>query len=389
MKKALILTGSTGGGHIQAAKSLEAEFRSNGYEVITLDIFGSRGKFFNALICESYDFLVETLPKIYDKMYDFADRKYFNSDVARILLLEAKKNTKNTIETFDPDVIVGTHPFVVHIVKRFKKKGIINCPTISIITDFKAHYSYIDKSIDAYITASKFTSETVANRKIPMDRVFPYGIPVREDFKTCCPISEKKTTIDNILVMGGSMGSAGIIRTVEEITKNPRKLNLFVVCGRNEELKNQLEDKYKPLVESNQLQVIGFSNEIHKLMDACDLVITKPGGLTSSEAINKRIPMVIPFTFPGQEKENVEFLVEQGVAVHVPEFSELNTKINTLIENPNIFVKMKENMSSIAKDYSTENIVTLSDDLIAKYDDYNFMGDHSRHSIFPFKKGAI
>ena len=366
MKKILILTTSTGEGHNQAAKSISTTFEKSGYEVITHDFLKNNSKFLTKLFIKGYEISASFLPKTYGVGYKITDTSFTNKLLSFMFSI-TKRKIKKMIEDTKPNIILVTHPFAVSIISSLKRKG-LDIPVIVIVTDFKAHATYIDNSIDAYITASENTKLDLANRGIDSRRIFSYGIPVKDEFldNKLDIRSTKNDGYFNILLMSGSMGLKNISYVLKELLNNSNKLRITVVCGKNDKLKDSLLKEYNHSIKNKKLHILGFSRDIDCLMEYSDLIISKPGGLTVTEAINKHLPMLIPFAIPGQETQNVEFLTSNGYAINIDNLLEINLIIDNLISNPKELEKMKFNLSKLSSLYSKENIVALANSLAIK-----------------------
>lgn len=366
MKKALILTGSTGAGHNQAAKSLEEKFIKYNYEVVKMDLFKETSKYTDIAISDGYRVLASKFPGLYGIIYDVFDTKSLNSRVLRVGLIKVRKKLLKQIEEFEPDIVVGTHPFAVGLISDLKAKQKINSKFISVITDFKAHYAYISPNVDAYITGSEYTKQSLVQRGIDEKIIFPFGIPVKEEFQNSKDRVRKSFSKEGfkVLIMGGSMGSKDIGKVVKQLINQNLGYKLIVVCGNNKVLKSTLDRKYKEYVNSGILEIKGFTKNVSALMDECDCIITKPGGLTTTESLQKRIPMVIPFAIPGQETENTNFLTDVGAAISVDSVEEIAIQLEKLTKDKKFYIDIVNNMENISKEYSVDKIVNLSDELI-------------------------
>ncbi|MBU5455549.1 MGDG synthase family glycosyltransferase, partial [Caproiciproducens sp. MSJ-32] len=310
-----------------------------------------------------YEISASFFPKTYGFLYKISNTLLIGKIISFIFYFLNKKIYK-FIKNINPNVIVATHPFAVPIAANIKNK--INIPIISIVTDFKAHGAYINDKVDAYIVGSNDTKDNLIEKGILKDRIFVYGIPVKDKF---FEDRINLTGIDkgdyfNILLMGGSMGLKNISYVLKELLNNPNKLRITVVCGKNEELRMSLLKKYSNNIKDKKLHILGFSTDIDVLMNYSDLIISKPGGLTSTEAISKKLPLIIPFVIPGQESENVEVLQANGCAIYLNNLLEINLLISDLINNPDKLKKIEKNMANLASSYSKENIVKLADNLI-------------------------
>lgn len=367
MKKVLILTTSTGQGHNQAANSLVEAFTRRNYTCVKHDFLDGNSKFFNDLIVQGYEVLASKLPKIYGVSYIISNTK-FVSTLSPLVFLGTIKKLKMLINEEKPDLIIGTHPFTVNIISIIKKDG-FNIPFISVVTDFKAHYSYINKRVDAYVTGSDFTKNSLINRGIDKNKIYSYGIPIKENFylKEDNIQHIKDDEYFSLLLMSGSMGLKNISYVLDELLTNSNNLRITVVCGNNKILKESLDKKANNNYINKKLHILGFSNDISSLMEYSDVLISKPGGLTVSEAIIKNLPLIIPFAIPGQEYENTEFLTSSNYAFSVKDIKDINPLINKLIENPSILQNAKNKIKELSSTYSINKTIELGEMLINKY----------------------
>lgn len=351
--KVIIFTASTGDGHKQAAISLNNEFISKNHETKIIELFESKKSISNLFMEQFHMFVVKKVPKLYSFLYSLSD-----TNLTRIffekLFYRTKKRLARQINNFDADIIVSTHPYTVPLVLYKQDKKI---PFIQIVTDFKAHKTYINDKISAYIVASEYTKNTLINKGVNKDIVYTYGIPVKKEFYEIHNYDK-----NNILIMSGGLALDSIKEVVENILLLGTNFNLIIVCGKNENLKKYFEDKYKKEIFDKKMVVYGFTNKISELMDISKCIITKPGGSTITEAIYKQIPIIIPFYIEGQEKENLEFIINNNIGFDAK--SEDYQTIWSKLEDDEIYLNIIKNMKNISKDYSVEKIVKLAEDLI-------------------------
>jgi len=366
MKKVLILTTSTGQGHNQAAASVAESFENDGYEIIKIDFLAKNSKILNDIIVIGYELLASKFPNFYGWFYNLTDNKLINKLLKFPFFLAMRKVSK-LINKIKPDVIVATHSLSISVVSDLKKHG-LKTPFILIVTDFKAHYLYVDSYVDAYITGSNYTKQSLIDRNINPDKIYPVGIPINSKFYTVVTSVDalKDDEYFNLLLMSGSLGLNTIFIVLKELLKNPNKLRITVVCGKNDHLKNTLT-KYCSDNESEhkKLHILGFTKDVSYLMDYCDVIISKPGGLTVTESIVKNIPLIIPFAIPGQENENIDFLTTEGYSIHVKDLYKINQIVNYLIKNPNELSKMRLNLKLLSSTYSLTKIVDIANNLIS------------------------
>lgn len=361
MSKILVFSASTGGGHNSAAKSLKKKFEEYNHEVKIVDILTLRNKIIESFISDGYEILSCSLPIVYRELYNYSNREIVNKRMSVAISKMFTKKIKNLILDEDADLIIGTHAFIVKPMEKLKKKGKITVPYISVVTDFKAHITYLSKYVDAYITGSEFTKQDLIKKGISSEKIFAYGIPVRQEFLNK---SYHHKEVFNILVMGGSMGAKGIEPLLDQIINCKNKYKISIVCANNKSLYRNITENYEELFKEKgyDIDVYGFTDKISELMDKADLLISKPGGLTASEALVKELPMLIPFMIPGQEEENAEFLNSAGAALLCRD--NIDIAVDRIINDSAIIKNMKSSIRDITKRYSIDNIVLLSERLI-------------------------
>lgn len=369
MKKVLIFTASIGGGHNEAASCLEKEFIRHGFVVKKLDALREINKGLDAFISGSCKVLVNIFPKLYGNIYDISNKDKPNKLLSNSLSKISKERVYNIILEENPDLIITTHCFVVSVVGYLKEKGLIDIPFVSVVTDYEAHQTYINKYVDAYITGSDYTSETLVKQGILKSKIFSYGIPIKAEFLNSLNVTSPKEKPFQILLMAGSLGLKGMKKVLKNIIVMGGSYHIVIVCGNNKELKRSIEREYGDLIEDKKITLYGFTNDIPNIMESSDLIITKPGGLTISEAIAKKLPMIIPYYIPGQEKENLDFLVKEGAAIYVYEISDIKELVESIMDNPKTLDDMRENMGKMRNGFSVNNIVCLGESLI---EDFNY-----------------
>lgn len=364
--KILILTSSTGNGHNQAAEATEMILKNENNDVVIYDFFKT-DKFMNTFIVDGYEVYANKLSSLYGAFYRISDKKFI-IPVTETFFHTVRKKVLNYINSIKPDLIISTHPLAINILCRLKRDKLISIPVVSIVTDFKAHYTYIGQEIDLYIVANECTTESLVERGINPSKVQVLGIPIRKDFykKAHDDIDLSNKTNMSILLMGGGMGMDNISSVLERIVDNPNPLDIIIVCGNNKKLKEHLSLKYDKHYHNKTITILGYTSKVSSIMFNCDLLITKPGGLTTSEAVVSNIPMMIPFTIPGQETDNKDFLVEKNCAIYIDNLNKLNSEINKLIENPKILTELRNNMKTLSLSYCPDKLRDLCMDLIDK-----------------------
>lgn len=370
-KQVLIFTVATGQGHNQAAKSLKELFPQDVYQVEIMDPVMETNRFLRKFITDGYLFVAAKAPGLYGRLYRLADREGVNPSVKTFFVKSLRRILGEAISRSKADLVISTHPLLNEPLSSLKKEGWF--PLAAFVTDYRAHRSYMAPQVDVYFTASGTTAKSLIAQGAPANRVFGYGIPVSQAFHsgiTGLKNSKRQGRLQ-LLVMGGSMGIGFSRDFVETLLQLHPSIHLHVVCGNNQSLYRNLanflgEEKDAPseVRLDERLQIYGYTDQIPRLMEECDLLISKPGGITVTEAILKNKPLLIPFCIPGQEEENAAFLTSKGMAVTLNSLEHLEQVLQELLEHPEKLELMKQNIARQAEEYSMTKTLEILESLV-------------------------
>lgn len=366
----LILSASTGGGHMRASRAIEGYMHAQdkNINVEIVDSLQYINPILNKTVTNGYVYLATKTPKLYGKLYDLTNKeRKLTNFVNRLNYIFAHKLIP-LIDEFKPDVIITTHPFPTEMVSRIKHKKDINIPLICIMTDYAPHKTWINDNVDAYIVANDDMVSKMITEGVDLSKIYPYGIPIDEVFfaeeekRHVLEELELDTSIPTILMMAGSFGVTNVFDVYKNIMDIDMDFQIILVTGKNQ----KLYDSFKDIVDVSpkKTKLIYFSNEINKFMQASDIIITKPGGLTVTEALACNIPMAIFDAIPGQEEENAEFLLKHNMAVKIEDGYSCKKAIIELLKDGEKLEDMKEACKSFDKNDSTKNIFLLINELI-------------------------
>ncbi len=355
----LIFTASTGGGHNQAAESIKNQLTSCDFDVHVVDVFRENSKFLEALIEDGYNFISNYVPQLYGGIYKITGQKLPNKQLRKFFMVFLKKKLITLLDTLKPSVIIATHPIFVNLIAELKRDGYTSAACISVVTDLGVHPFYYHPNIDAYITALECTKKQLIQFGVAPEKIYTYGIPVRHIFYNSAKPKHHTNQKFNILLMGGSLGSKKLHRALKSLTKTKYPLDIHVVCGKDHEVKELIDKDISTLPQHISVHTYGFIDNVHELMDSADVLISKPGGLTLTEAICKNLPLIIPFFILGQEKENMEILKQEGLGIHIEDIENLDLAINYYIEHPEALEKITLKMQYIASHYSISKVSDL------------------------------
>ncbi len=356
MLKILFLSIPTGGGHHQAARAMERYFENcDDVECRMLDMAENVNSALADAVSKGYILTTSVTPKLFGTIYDLLDARENPSTEAsrtiRVLMSAFRKKLCAYIDAFRPDVIVSTHPFCTITLNRAAKRHPIHAHLISIVTDFTVHPFWEQARSDYYVTASELLSFQALKKWSTVEQVLPLGIPVDPKFAVKIPKEEARAQLGvedkfTVLIMMGSMGygtrTAEALRALDRMDED---FQILVVCGSNKKLKSRL-DRMKL---TKPMKTYGFVNNVDVFMDACDCIITKPGGLSTSEALAKQIPILMLDPIPGQEDRNKEFMLNNGIALYISETFGVDEAVYQLIHYPFKAEQMVANTKNFAK----------------------------------------
>lgn len=362
--KILILSSKFGEGHFQAGEALTKAIESQTSQkavVRHLDFGSFFYKKTDYLMRLAYMNMVKKTPEIwkllYEKTYGLTLENY-----RALLMGMGSKNLLNFIHEFDPDIIVTTHFIPTGILAEYKKRRQLDIPLVSVVTDYFVHGVWIHSGVDLYLVGCKDAYDKLVESNIISDKIHITGIPIR----SCFEKEQSKTSNRSLLgiepetkttlIMGGSCGLAGkeseIINTLMDIQEEI-PLQFLVVCGSDGDCFKNLNSKLEK--QKIKAKIFGYVNNIELLMSASDLLITKGGALTISEALTLGLPIMMYKPIPGHENGNAAFVEKMGAGIKVNTTQELGIYAAHLLKNEKVLQEMSIKASKLLLPHSAEN----------------------------------
>jgi processive 1,2-diacylglycerol beta-glucosyltransferase len=358
-KKVLIMSASVGAGHLRAAEALEKTFRDLNLaeEVKNVDVLNYTNPLFRRLYSKAYLDMVNSMPEVLGWLYDSMDKPWENEK--RRLALD-RLNTLpfvKFLKDYQPDLAVCTHFLPSEIISWLKAKGKVNFPQAVVVTDFDAHAMWLCHHYEQYFVALEETKIHLSKIGIPAEKITVTGIPIDPIFSQAKDKSEMRKKFGlaedklTILVSAGGFGVGNIEHLLQALSDLKTPSQILAMCGRNEELRRKLENIAVDRLNNERVtfRPIGFTREMDEYMSAADLIVGKPGGLTTSEALAKGLIFVVVNPIPGQEERNSDHLLEQGCAIKCNNLPVLAYKIDELVSNVQKFSWMKESVARFAR----------------------------------------
>ncbi|TDF94817.1 MGDG synthase family glycosyltransferase [Paenibacillus piri] len=354
-EKILILTGSLGEGHNKAAQALleAARMYRPDVEVKVVDFLVWTHPHLHALGKYCYLQWVKSLPSVYGYLYsktreDNAYSKWFKR--------MRSFNTGRMLELLDevkPTEVVSTFPGAAAAMSYLKSNGLTSVPTVTVLTDYTDHSYWIHPCTDRYLVGAEHVKQKLLRYRIPEQRIVVTGIPIRQPFtmkydrRALRDKHQLDLTMPTVLIMGGGHGVIGKQLMSVLLSKELRTPVQFIfVCGRNEKLRHRLSEELEGARTHHRIRITGYVDHVHELMALSDLIVTKPGGLTVSEALALELPMMLYKPIPGQEQDNAAYLVSLGAAVQAETADDLKEQLMQVIYNRSLLLKLKRNARS-------------------------------------------
>ncbi|MFA5882146.1 MAG: glycosyltransferase, partial [Eubacteriales bacterium] len=350
--RVLVLSEPFGMGHERAAQALIKCMEKTNPDLQVLHTTSLKCTFprLTDSLLKLYFIVVNTFPKMWHGFYE-TSRKDQSQNSRQMVYRLLSAGIKKTIREFRPDRVVCTHPFPAAVISRLKDEG-LDAPLTGIITDYDIHAYWLDNNIDLYIigdkllqkdfTALDFTPRQVSAQGIPIDPIFGQKAD-REQLKAKLGLDQNRPMI---LLAGGGWGLGNLAGIAGMVAGIPQKPQVVTVTGTNHNLKKQLRKTYAAI---ENIKTEGLVTNIDELMKAADILVTKPGGLTTSEALAAGVPMVLFDVLFGQEVWNARFLTAHDAAVKCEQIKDIPQKVQELLENGTARRQLSEKALALGK----------------------------------------
>lgn len=342
-------------GHYQAARAMEEGIRRihPRAQILTIDAFQYLNPVLARIVDRMYLSVIQKLPELWDYLYDNPGVVQHSEHLRKLLHRYDSPRLQGLLEEFQPEVIACSQAFPCGLVGDYKKEHGLAAPLYAVLTDFTPHAFWVHESVDGYIVPAEETRRWLLERKVPSSRIHTLGIPIDPRFAESPgqEMTRRRLQIapqtPTILMMGGGQGLGPILEGVDGLDALPDRFQLLVVAGSNESLYHRLIGRIPRL--KHPVQVFGHVDFVPDLMSVADLLITKTGGLTTSEALAMGLPVVALDPIPGQEIKNAHFLVREKVARLAEDPAELPAVVADLLRHPDRLQEMAANARRLGR----------------------------------------
>ncbi len=358
----LLVTASIGAGHTRAAEAVGGELKKKHpkAEITVVDFMSAKTAYLNGFLKEAYLKMLSLAPDMYEFLYSFTGGKMQGFSIQNMLALAMKNDMESLIRENGADVVIFTHPFPCAAAAYLKKTHQIEAVLCGVITDFAVHQLWVYKEVDMYFVAGRPFKKQLVDKGIDDWRVHDTGIPIAEAFSRSYDRQSIARRLNLamerpvILIMGGGLGLGGVKAALLELENSRTPLQLMVVAGENQTLWSELNEFSSH--SQHTIRVFGYSNHVPELMAAADVLITKPGALTISEALSMHLPLILSEPIPGQERENAAFIEATGAAIWLKDIKEIPRCVDNLLKDEEKMAAMRQQAERVCRPYAANRI---------------------------------
>jgi len=357
----MVLSAAAATGHLRAADALVSAFEARGVSAQHVEVLRYTNPVFRKIYSDLYVELMTRGPDLLGWLYKTFDHPW--QFQKRRLALD-RLNTGPLVKLIrqqSPDLALCTHFLPAEILIYLRKKKILDIPIGVVVTDFDAHAMWMLQNVDWYFVACEETRVYLAALGISSETIFVTGIPIDPIFAVEKPKRETRLRLGldpdktTILVSVGGFGVGPVESLVHALHEIQHPVQMVVICGRNTRLEGRLKN-LPPL--RHPMKIVGFTSEMDRWMAASDLLVGKPGGLTSSEALARGLVLVIVNPIPGQEERNSDHFLEEGVGIRCNNLPALAYKIDTLLADRGRFLRMQQAIRKMARPDAAMKVVS-------------------------------
>jgi len=368
MSKILLLSVSAGAGHVRAAEALRqcAEQQFPGVQTLHLDVMQYVTAAFRKVYSDWYVKLVNASPAVWRLVYEKTDEADPHSPLHKLRRATERLNTKallRAMEAFGPDAIVCTHFLPAELLMHEIRRERLRLPVWVQVTDFDLHRMWIIPYMTGYFAGNDEIAERMRQMIAPPAQIHSTGIPIMPVFGEAPDAAAARAQFGldparrMVLLMGGGAGMGGLDDVARTLLAIEQDFQLVVLAGKNEGILRALQ----ALAAQHPARLIpmGFTDQVHRLMACASFVITKPGGLSTSECLALGVPMILNSPIPGQEERNADYLLEQGAALKAVDGIALTWRVRRLLAEPQLLDTMRRHAAALGRPQAARDVLKI------------------------------
>lgn len=344
--KLLLLTGKFGMGHYSAAFSLAERIAAVNpqADIVIRDIFDYAMPSCSDKVYQTFGLVVTHCSTTYNRYYNHMERK--GPDLKPVFLPWFLKKMKALLKEEEPDAVISTLPLCSQIMSWYKSLTGSATPLITCITDISSHSEWINAATDCYLVPDRLVKSKLMEKGVDGEKIYVYGIPVRPEFDSGREEPEEPDGKKHVLIMGGGLGILPENPGFYEELNRFGKITVTVITGKNQEIYRKLHGKYE------NIEVIGFTDQVYRYMQEADVVISKPGGITLFETIHAGTPLLVFEPFLQQEINNSGFIIRRGIGMILEKNPAACVReISKIMEDDTLLEAMKRNVNRLKREY--------------------------------------
>lgn len=365
-KKIIVLYASVGGGHFKAAEGIKNYILDNykNCEVQMIDALKYTNKIVDKIVIKSYVNMAKYSPKMWGEIYKFSEKQYSPATFSNAVQMILSNKLLALLEYEEPDIIISTHPFITEMVASLKKREKFDVELNVIITDYASHkfWELKPEYVNRYFVANNEMKAGLVFNGIDENKIFVTGIPVNPAFlnEYNKELIYKEFDLDPnlktvLMFGGGEYGLSNVKDFFKSLLTVNKDIQVIAIAGKNVKIQKMFKEISSEF--DKKVIVLGYTNKIPELMNISDFIISKPGGLTTTEILVSNVPFIIINPIPGQEEENARFLLNNGAAVRLYNAEKATPFFENFLNNDVRISHMKAMQKEIAKPNSTEDIL--------------------------------
>jgi processive 1,2-diacylglycerol beta-glucosyltransferase len=363
----LILSASVGAGHVRAAAAVETALKNllPNATIMNLDVLTLTNAAFKKAYGPGYFRAAAVAPRLIGMLYDFLDAPADRGWSVRPRLAFERMNfpkLRKLLTHEHWDLVINTHFLSAGMIALLRRRNKVHYPQVTVVTDYDVHGLWVSRPCEKFFVANEESRQNLIGAGVDGERIIVSGIPI--DPKFTQPHDRdairRRLGLQNdrpvVLQLAGGMGVGSISQIHEMICDMEMPLQILAVAGKNERARQKMETVELPARHTRT--IFGFTTEMDQLMAAADVVISKPGGLTTSECLASGCAMVIVEPIPGQEDRNADFLLENGCGIKVNNLASLTQKLTTLLKDKPRLDRMRQSAAECARPMAAMQIAT-------------------------------
>lgn len=371
MKKVIIFYAAYGGGHLSAARSIKENIESSypDIQVELIDCMEYANKIVNKVTTKAYSEMAKKAPHTWGRLY-WKSQKGPLAHISTVSNKALSIKLNKLLKEHKPDIIISTHPFATQMCAYLKKLGKLDAKIATVMTDYAPHDQWLvfNQYVDYYFVSHNGMKKELHEKGIANEKIFATGIPLSNKFllrynkaqilQNFGLSPDRKT----VLFFGGGafgLGKTQVYKIFKSFLERHEKIQIVAISGKNPKMKENFENLVEEFHKEDNVKILEYTDKVPELMSISDLVVTKPGGLTTTESLASGLPIVVINPIPGQEEENATYLEENKVAIWIKKDDDIEKILNDLFSSPDKMQEMKIRARLLAKKNSTKDICKI------------------------------